>query len=220
MLPYRSFSLMVDWRVFDMRQESTFKIILKSLRKRVNLRTLLVLVLLLAANSYAWFIYNTKVDVGLSARVQGWSIIFTTGETDISEMVEYDIAAMYPGMETYRQSISVNNRGDTKAVLSHEIISVSIMGEKFYVNQPYSSEELLHRLATYYPFKINMFYTNGELAPDGISIWNLDVSWAFESGDDELDTYWGTRAYHFHQEHPNQPSIRIELLIRATQSLE
>jgi hypothetical protein len=200
-----------------MKQESTFRIILRSLKRRVNLRTIFVLVLLFSANSYAWFIYNTRVNVGISARVMGWNIIFTAGEHNISQNINYDIDVIFPGMEPFEESISVSNRGETAARLSYEIRSITIMGERFDAIGDEGYAELEEQLATMYPFKIEVAYTVDVLLPGGVALFYLTVTWPFESGDDYLDTYWGNKAYYFHRDNPGEASISIELMVRATQ---
>ncbi len=44
--------------------------------KKIKLRNLLILIVLLAFNTYAWFVYTTKVSTGLNAHVSAWDVEF------------------------------------------------------------------------------------------------------------------------------------------------
>ena len=46
------------------------------IKKYVKLRTLIILVVLLVFNSYAWFVFATRVSGGLSAHVTSWNVTF------------------------------------------------------------------------------------------------------------------------------------------------
>ena len=43
------------------------------------------------------------------------------------------------------------------------------------------------------------------------------VNWPYESGDDELDTYWGKKSYDFKNDNPGENEIEIKVKITATQ---
>ena len=45
----------------------------------------------------------------------------------------------------------------------------------------------------------------------------IKVEWPFESGNDELDTLWGNKAYEFYSVYPDSNSIEIQLSLIATQ---
>ena len=51
-----------------------FKKVLNVIKKKVKLSNLILLVVLLMFNSYAWFIYNTKVNTSISAKIEAWDI--------------------------------------------------------------------------------------------------------------------------------------------------
>ena len=44
------------------------------IKKKVKISNLILLIVLLMFNSYAWFIYNTKVSTSLSAKIEAWDI--------------------------------------------------------------------------------------------------------------------------------------------------
>ena len=44
------------------------------------------------------------------------------------------------------------------------------------------------------------------------------VSWPYESGDDEKDTYWGSKAYDYKKSNPNESGIKLRLKVSAVQN--
>ena len=48
----------------------------KKLFKKVRLKTIFLLALTLASNSFAWFIYSTEVSSSISTRVREWKVTF------------------------------------------------------------------------------------------------------------------------------------------------
>ena len=46
-----------------------FKKVLNVIKKKVKLSNLILLVVLLMFNSYAWFIYNTKVNISILSKI-------------------------------------------------------------------------------------------------------------------------------------------------------
>ena len=74
------------------KKKGKFFVILRIIRKRVKLRTILLLALTFAANSYAWFIYTTKVNNSVEAHVRSWNVRFDFEESEIAEFVNFNIS--------------------------------------------------------------------------------------------------------------------------------
>lgn len=55
------------------------------------------------------------------------------------------------------------------------------------------------------------------IKPNETGSFTLNVSWPYESGNDEVDTYWGNEAYTFHLNNPDSSSIHIGLKVTAKQ---
>ncbi len=201
------------------KKENNLLIFIKIIRKRVKLSTLIMLIITFSSSTFAWFIYATKVDSGITAHVKAWNVLFEVGEDEIVENMHFDVSDIYPGMMTYTDNVSVKNKGETKAELSYEIVSYTIFGVKYEVgnNGVLSSEDLKQSLLNDYPFKTAISLSNNIISPNSSESFSLVVSWAYESGDDEKDTLWGIKAYDFHELYPDLPSISIELKVTATQ---
>jgi hypothetical protein len=201
-----------------MKDTSTLKSVLRVLKKRLNLRTLFVLVILLAANSYAWFIYSTKVAGGVTAKVKAWNVLFQVGDQEVTQDINFNLDDIYPGMSDYVDTVTVSNRGDTQASFSYEINYANILGTTYTKSATMTSSDIQTTLATSFPFKITVGTSSGSLEPNSTATFTIGCVWPYESGDDTTDTYWGNQAYNFRVNNPDTPSISINITITAVQT--
>lgn len=188
----------------------------RKILKKVRLKTLFLLSITLASNSFAWFIYTTKVSSNISAKVREWNVTFEANGQVVEKTIEINIDSLYPGMDAYNQTLTAANSGESKAQITYEIVSTNILGDNL-VNYNYSNEDILNYLKNNYPFTIEISSTNSIIEPNGEEKINITVSWPYESGDDEKDTYWGNLAYNYHQANPGEPSIVLVIKISAIQ---
>ena len=201
-----------------MKQEPLIKTILRRLKKRVSAKMLLILIVTLSANSFAWFIYANRVSAGVQATVKAWNITFEVDEGEITEYITVDVDELYPG-KSFSKDITITNNGDTDADLSYEINSVTLFG----VTTQYTEADnaniaaLIASIQQNYPFTITPTFSNAVLASHGTATFNISINWPYESGDDAKDTQWGANAYTYAQAHPNTPSLQLALRIKATQ---
>lgn len=206
----------------DGKKRNKFIRILLLLKKKIKLRMILFLAITLAANSFAWFIYANKVEGGINARVKAWNVLFEVNEGEQIQYINFDVASIYPGMDTFSQTLKVTNKGESNAKLSYEVMSANILGD-YIESDPdgtITPELLLHSLRTDYPFRINPVFDKDSIGPNEVGTFTLTVSWPYESGDDEADTFWGEKAYDFHVSNPTLSSMTIKLKIMATQVTE
>lgn len=186
--------------------------------KKIKLRTIILLIVLLSFNSYAWFIYATKVSGGFSAKVSSWNVKFQVGTDEITTDVVFDIDKIYPGMETQTKTVTAYNSGEMKAEVSYSIKSLRILDTTYTVSEDLTSDDIMNIIETEFPFTIEFLIDNSNLnAENGSSNFIMSLSWPFESGNDELDTKYGNLAYDYNEEHPNESSIHIELELKAIQ---
>lgn len=192
--------------------------VIKRIFKKSKLRTILLLIILLSANTTAWFIYATKVDSSISASVVAWNVSFDGNDNELMQKFNIEVGSIYPGMEPFTKKIEVTNSGEASAKLSYEIVEARILDVEYDIaGGNLTNETLLNNLANDYPFKIEIGSSKEELDPKEGSYFYVNVNWDYESGNDELDTYWGTKAYDFNQSNPDESSISIKLIITATQ---
>lgn len=186
--------------------------------KKIKIRNIIFLILLLIFNTYAWFIYATRVSSSLSAHVSSWNVEFSTGEQDTSTNIIIEIDRIYPGMETVEKNITVKNKGEIKAELTYEILSIKFLDEFYKLGENITSEELEKKMSSDYPFKVNISKDDTKLSQGiGEGSFLVTVKWPFESGNDELDTLWGNKAYEYYLANPGEKSIEIEIKLVAQQ---
>lgn len=189
--------------------------------KKIKIKNIIILILLLIFNAYAWFVYATKVSSDLSVHISSWNVEFSVGEDETVTNILIEVDRIYPGMETFEKKVTVKNKGEIKAELDYEIISLKILDETYEIGENVSSEQLENKIKTEYPFKINIYKDDTELsAGTGSGIFSVTLDWPFESGDDELDTLWGNKAYEYYSINPGKKSIQIQLKLSAQQIAE
>ena len=189
----------------------------KKYKKRIKLRTLLFLLITLTSNTFAWFVYNTKIENNITTSVKSWKITFINGEHDAVQYLEFKIDNIFPGMEDYNNSINISNEGETEATILYEIQEIKIL-EETYKSEDYTQEELNNIITNNYPFTITFNIDKTNLnAKNGNGLFSVNVKWPYESGNDELDTYWGNEAYDFHEKNKDKESIELNLVISAVQ---
>ena len=202
--------------------KKTMEKIVKVLKK-IKLRNLIILLVLLIVNTFAWFIYATRVSLDLSVHVSSWNVEFLSGEEEITSNMEIVVDRIYPGMDTFERKIEVHNKGETPAILTYEIKSLEIMGEKFEANEEtgLTSDDIEQKVEQEYPFKIGILTEeNSEIQSNEKGAFEVTVHWPFESGNDNLDTYWGNKAYEYYSLNPGKESIVLNLNLIATQKKE
>jgi hypothetical protein len=188
--------------------------------KKVKIKNLIFVILLLIANTYAWFVYNSRVSGSITAHVSSWEIEFVATEDGALTELVMDVSRVYPGMDEYRKEITVTNKGDTNASLQYTIKYVKILDTEYIVDEEgnLTTEEIENKISNEYPFKINIIQDDSLLKDgSGNGSFVITVNWEFESGNDEIDTYWGNKAYEFYSIHPGESCIEIELMLEAKQ---
>lgn len=198
---------------------------LKKIIKKVKIKNLLILIMLLLFNTYAWFVYSTKVNMEISAHVSSWNIQFVSDNQEITTDVEIKIDRIFPGMEgekKFEKVIEVKNNGEKSAVLSYNIQEITIMGEKYSVEgENAKTEDEIKEILNSYPFKIKIEVDDSQLQNNtGNGKVTIGLEWPFESGNDELDTYWGNKAYEYYSVNPDKNSVELKVILNASQKAE
>ena len=188
----------------------------KKIIKKVKFKTLFILMITLASNSFAWFIYTTKVSSNISAKVREWNVSFDVNGENVEKTIEINIDSLYPGMSTYTQTLTASNSGEARAQISYEVIRANILGDDL-TSMNYSDIQIINYLRSYYPFSIDFHVSNDIVQSNSEETITISVSWPYESGQDEEDTKWGNLAYTYHSSHPDTPSIDLSIKITAYQ---
>ncbi len=188
---------------------------ISKLKKRIRKRTLFFLIIALMANTFAWFIYSNKVSNSITTGVRSWKITFDQDGQTLEQNVEFNFDDIYPGVNNQEKSIDITNNGEMKAYITYKLESVQIFDEIYTIDN-YSSLELENILKNNYPFKI-VFSNDDEINIGDTASFKVSLSWPFESGDDEKDTYYGKKSFEFKQ-NSMEEQIKIKVKIKASQT--
>ena len=210
------------------------------LKNGLKVRTVLLLLLTLLVNTYAWFIYVSTVSSSMDIHIKSWEFELSNGEQN--EDFTFTVEQIYPGMPDATQEITARNKGESEAKLICEVKSVTILDETYSVGDQYeengvikefTAEDLLNKIMNDYPFKIQIYLN--DVLYDGLetimqtgdtTIIKFEVVWPYETGDTDLqidnndiiDTQWGKAAYEFYEDGGDKYCIRVDLHIEAVQA--
>lgn len=190
----------------------------KGFLRYVKLRTLIILVVMLVFNTYAWFVFATKASLDLTVHVTSWNISFKVDEQESSTNIIIDAGKIYPGMPDFQKVVIVSSGGEEKAVLSYRYKSVTLLGKTYTAGEEYTEEELKNMMEVDNPFKVSVVIDQEHISEEnGQGSFTITITWPFESGNDELDTEWGEKAYDFYKSNGEISSLHIGLELIAEQ---
>ena len=206
------------------KKNSLGKSIVKAIKKRFSIFHLLFLAILIAGNTFAWFIYMDKISSDIDVKVKSWNVSFRFNNQEMEDYINFVVDDIYPGMSPYSQSLSVTNDGETDANLSYNIVSITVMGDTHTTEDGSLTEpELITYMNENYPFHISITTSQSLISSNGgMATFYINVTWPYESttngvSNDSLDTYWGNRAYTYKQENPTLPCIKVRIKLSAIQ---
>ena len=192
---------------------------------------LIFLIVLIASNTFAWFIYATKVDSNVSVHVRAWNVVFEAGENQVTDIINLSVDSIFPGMDDYEYEIKAYNRSEVSASLSYQILSASILGEEYISKEgraalneeededDLTSLQLQDKLENDYPFSIAIDVSNPTInLGNGVETYTLSVVWPYEGNHDDIDTMWGINSYQYKMNYPTAPSITLRVKIIITQN--
>ena len=187
--------------------------------KKIKIKNLIILIFLLIFNTYAWFVFQTKASLGITAHVSAWKVDFMSEDGTVSKDIVITIDRIFPGMATFEKEIKAKNSGDAIATLEYEIESFRVIDESFSIEQGYTSAELNNKITNEYPFKTEFIIDDFGTISNSPELGKIrvKVTWPFESGDDAKDTLWGTKAYDFYDKNPEGKSIELKVKLIARQ---
>ena len=200
--------------------------------KQIKPYRIIFLIILLAGNTFAWFIYTTKVDNRIDVHVKSWNVVFQADDEQVTSNIEVEISDVYPGMDDYEYNVTAYNMSEVPASLTYQLLEANILGTEYITvegradrhEQPnvndLTSELLIERLQYDYPFIISFSVTNDVLeAESGEEDYTLSITWPFEQSNDEEDTRWGMMAASYMESSSNSSCITLKVKLIMTQNL-
>ena len=202
--------------------------------KKIKLKPsrIIFLIVLIASNTLAWFIYATKIDSNVSVHVKGWNVVFEASENEVTDVVNITVDDLYPGMSNYSYDISAYNNSEVSATITYKILEARILSTTYVTQEgranngepvqagDLTSSALEYKLSHEYPFTISLSLSGTTLDEEvGKEDFTLSVVWPYESNNDALDTTWGINAYNYKESYPNNPSLTLKVKLIITQDV-
>ena len=182
---------------------------------------LLIVILLLIANTFAWFIFNENVSLSLETKVESWDLEFTYNEQEIEEAVDFEIESIYPGMPDESKTVVIKNNGEIAAEFAYKIRSIELLGEKMVVGENCSEEEI-EEYVNNLPFEIKIEQEKDLIEKNGDSTeFKITFTWPFEDANDsntitekdKKDTKLGQKAYEYNNSPENLDGYNFKMKI-------
>lgn len=148
-------------------------------RKKVIIRSVLLVAFLLVINTFAWFTYISKAGVTLSGSVVNWDVKFLE-ETNIIKEIVIDIKDMKPGMVPFEKEVLINNGGDIDAKLTYRIEKLTLLGQEIPVK---NQNDILQSITNDYPFKLLLKTSSTTIPVNSSASINIGLNWEYEGNE-------------------------------------
>lgn len=214
------------------------------LKSDLKIKTVIILVMTLLVNTYAWFIYVSTVSTSLQMHIKGWN--FNMTNVDENEEFLFQVEEVFPGMDAASKSMTAQNLGETHTTVRCEFEQIRVFNDIYRVGDNYTkvdgttaqyTSDDLFALLNSYPFRTTIYFDN--IVYDGTPIAmnpsegtniseaeiKFEVTWDYEvAGDadaiaaqDAIDTEWGEKAYEFKKANTSDYCIEVKLRVVAEQ---
>ena len=190
---------------------------------RVNIVSLLFAVVSLISVTLAWFAYSGLASARTEVDVKAWYIEFEKDNQVVSNDIVISLDDIYPGMEPRTEKINIKNLGDADTKLKYKIGSARILDsqeDNYVVGANLDSNTVEDALSHNYPFHINIALDKLYLDAKQNAVFEVSITWPLDSGNDTLDSLWGTKAYQYEHSQDNleenEKSSAIEVVINVT----
>lgn len=151
-----------------------------SKRNRAKFRAFMLLVFLLGVNTFAWFIYISKVSVDLTASVVSWDITFMDEDTVVENAI-VEVTDMKPGMPDFSKEFRIINRSGVNASFDYTINKVTIFGDEYQTSNTLTSDDLIEMLTEETPFKFSFLSSSAVIDDHSTETFEINVTWPYES---------------------------------------
>lgn len=214
----------------EAEQKKKIRIVLDVIKRKVKISHIILIILLLAGNTFAWFVFSSEVSGTVDVHVRAWKILLKDGDNEIKNYVDVNVAAVYPGMPDFSKEVTVYNESEVGAKLSYSIIEARVLDETFVTVEgrydrgdevlptDMTSKQLEEKFINDYPFRVSYDMTKEVMEAEvGESVYSVNVTWPYESGDDERDTNWGVAASYYKDKFPDKACIYLKIKVSVTQ---
>ena len=150
---------------------------LKRKRKRIIIRSVILVVFLFGVNTFAWFTYISRADLSINSSVVSWEVNFMD-QNSIVKDIHVMVTDMRPGMIPSSKTIKVLNYSDVAAQQNYQIKSLKILGVERLGER--TTEEMEQILKEEYPFPLTFTSEKSLLEIDDTSDFVFQADWVYE----------------------------------------
>ena len=152
-------------------------------KKRLGIRTFLLVLFLFGVNVFAWFVYISEAEIHTDANVASWDLNFYDG-TDLVKYIHLT-PEIYPGMQNVTKTVSISNASDVGATVTYTPKDIKFAGQNLFADESNTTAIIL-ALANDYPFKVT--FSSSKVYLDNIDSadFTVQIMWPFE----ETDKYY------------------------------
>lgn len=167
-------------------------------RNRVKFRAFMLLLFLLGINTFAWFIYISKVGVDLTASVVSWDVTFYDETTEIQHATVV-ITDMKPGMTDFSKEFRITNRSGVDASFEYTIDKITIFGYQYVPDANMTSDDIATMITEETPFEFSFLSSDETINERSTETFEIGVTWPYESSRDLVKV---NKLYQFSYNYP------------------
>ena len=178
-------------------------------RNRVKFRALMLLLFLLGVNTFAWFIYISKVGVDLTASVVSWDVTFYDENTEIQHATVV-ITDMKPGMTDFSKEFRITNRSGVDASFEYTIDQITIFGYQYVPTATFTSDDIATMLTEETPFEFSFLSSDETIDDHSSETFEIGVTWPYEASRNYVKVnkfYQYTNTFPYYDSTGNQVTV-------------
>ena len=149
----------------------------KRIKKRMGVRTFLLVLFLFGVNVFAWFVYISEAQVQTDANVAAWDLNFYDG----TSLVKYIhlTPEIYPGMQDVEKTVTITNASDVGATVTYTPKDIYFAGQKLFADES-NTAQIIASLQNDYPFKVQFSSSKIDLDHIDNADFTVRIVWPFE----------------------------------------
>ena len=190
---------------------------------KLNIVSILFAIVSLTSVTLAWFAYSGLAEARTEVGVKAWYIEFEKNNEVVSNDIVISLEDIYPGMAPKKEEVTIKNLGDVDAKLTYKIDSARILdsNEDYYqLSNNMDTNTIEDALSHNYPFHIDINVDKLYIDSKDEATFKINVTWPLDSGNNNLDSLWGRRAYQYGENQellePEERAPAIEVAIKVT----
>ena len=207
-------------------------------KKKIKLKTLVLVVFSLIMTTFAWFAYSKVLDSSLNLHVASWDMKYSIGGDPVENPIGIDISTLYPTMEEQSVTVDIKNNSETMVDIEYQVQSVTIAGTSYEIVQEGATNTTENYISvasavlstnatgervyksvitndiSKFPFTIEVEHS-AQVAAAGQGDLTITVNWIGDNN--TLDSEWGYKVGEFLEANPTLSAISMVLSINSYQ---